>query len=115
MVHHPFNNLENFSKSILVKWFKSVQLVLTVKSLCQGIQKSRHRPRLALDPVLRQVVAGRAVDANAAFASQIGRFQTEVLATPDNRTALADMSGQWIERVQERKPPKWITVDGGYG
>ena len=40
-----------------------------------------------------------------------GRFETEVLATTDNRTALADMSGQWIDRFHERKPPKWITLD----
>jgi hypothetical protein len=32
--------------------------------------------RLALDPVMRQVVGGRAVDAQAASASQMGRFET---------------------------------------
>ena len=67
--------------------------------------------RLALDPVMRQVVGGRAVDTKAASASQMGRFETEVLATSDNRTALADLSGQWIDRFHERKPPKWITLD----
>jgi len=67
--------------------------------------------RLSLDPVMRQVVGGRAVDARAASASQMGRFETEVLATSDNRSALADLSGQWIVRVHERKPPKWITLD----
>jgi hypothetical protein len=67
--------------------------------------------RLSLDPVMRQVVGGRAVDAKAASASQMGRFETEVLATSDNRTALADLSGQWIDRVHGRKPPKWITLD----
>ena len=48
--------------------------------------------RLSLDPVMRQVVGGRAVDAKAASSSQMGRFETEVLATSDNRTALADLS-----------------------
>jgi len=67
--------------------------------------------RLALDPVMRQVVGGRAVDAKAASASQMGRFETEVLAAADNRAVLADLQGQWIERVHERKPPKWITLD----
>ena len=67
--------------------------------------------RLALDPVMRQVVGGRAVDTKAASASQMGRFETEVLAATDNRAALADLSGQWIDRVHERKPPKWITLD----
>jgi hypothetical protein len=56
-------------------------------------------------------VGGRAVDAKAASASQMGRFETEVLATTDNRTPLADMSGHWIDRVHNRKPPKWITLD----
>jgi len=67
--------------------------------------------RLSLDPVMRQVVGGRAVDAKAASASQMGRFETEVLATLDNRSALADLSGLWIDRVHDRKPPKWITLD----
>ncbi len=67
--------------------------------------------RLSLDPVMRQVVGGRAVDARAASSSQMGRLETEVLATSDNRTALADLSGQWIDRIHERKPPKWITLD----
>jgi len=67
--------------------------------------------RLSLDPVMRQVVGGRAVDAKAASASQMGRFEIEVLATLDNRSALADVSGLWIDRVHDRKPPKWITLD----
>lgn len=67
--------------------------------------------RLALDPVMRQVVGGRAVDAKAASASQMGRFETEVLTAAGNRTALTDLPGQWIDRVHERKPPKWITLD----
>ncbi len=50
--------------------------------------------RLATDPVMRQVVGGRAVDAQAASASQLGRFETETLALPENRTALAELNGQ---------------------
>ena len=76
-----------------------------------GYEDVNDADRLALDPVMRQVVGWRAVDAKAASASQMGRFETEVLATTDNRTALADMSGQWIDRFHERKPPKWITLD----
>ena len=67
--------------------------------------------RLSLDPVMRQVVGGRAVEAKAASASQMVRFETEVLAATDNRTVLADLSGHWIDRVHNRKPPKWITLD----
>ena len=67
--------------------------------------------RLARDPVMRQVVGGRAVDAKAASASQMGRFETEVLATAANRAALADLFGQWIDRVHSATPSKWITLD----
>jgi len=76
-----------------------------------GYEDVNDADRLALDPMMRQVVGGRAVDGNAASASQMGRFETDVLATADNRTALAGLSGQRIDRVHERKPPKWITLD----
>jgi len=69
--------------------------------------------RLALDPVMRQVVGGRAVDAKPASASQMARFETEVLATADNRIALTELPGQWIDRVHERKRPngsRWIWI-----
>ena len=67
--------------------------------------------RLALDPVMRQVVGGRAMDVKAASASQMGRFETDVLAKTDNHAALADLPGQWIDRFHKRKPPRWITLD----
>ncbi len=76
-----------------------------------GYEDVNDADRLALDPVMRQVVGGRAVDAKAASASQMGRFETEVLATDTNRAALADLSGQWIDRVHTATPPKWITLD----
>jgi hypothetical protein len=66
---------------------------------------------LAVDPVMRQIVSGRAVDHQAASASQMGRFETEVLATPDNLAALADMPGRWIDRHHAAKPLRWITLD----
>ena len=41
----------------------------------------------------------------------MGRFETEVLTSPDNLAALADMPGRWIDRHHVAKPPKWITLD----
>jgi hypothetical protein len=43
-----------------------------------GYEDVNDADRLALDPVMRQVVGGRAVDAKTASASQMGRFETEV-------------------------------------
>ena len=76
-----------------------------------GYEDVNDADRLALDPVMRQVVGGRAVDAQAASASQMGRFETETLPTPENRAALADLNGQWIDRFHERKGLKYITLD----
>ena len=76
-----------------------------------GYEDVNDADRLAVDPVMRQVVGGRAVDAQAASASQMGRFETETLPTPENRAALADLNGQWIDRFHDRKGLKYITLD----
>ena len=52
-----------------------------------GYDDVNNADRLSLDPVMRQVVGGRAVDAKAASTSQMGRFETEVLATSDRAMA----------------------------
>ena len=67
--------------------------------------------RLSLDPVMRWIVGGHAVTKQAASRSQMGRFETEVLATEENLTALAGLSGQWIDRVHAQHPPKMIVLD----
>ncbi len=41
----------------------------------------------------------------------MGRFETEVLASEENLAARADLSGAWIDRVHDRRPPKMIILD----
>ncbi len=41
----------------------------------------------------------------------MGRFETEVLDTDANVEALADLSGQWIDKVHDRHPPTRIILD----
>src|SRR6056297_995597 len=67
--------------------------------------------RLAIDPVMRQVVGDPAVETQAASASQMGRFETETLALAENRAALADLNGQWIDRFHDRNGLKYIVLD----
>ncbi|WP_371061395.1 IS1380 family transposase [Rhodosalinus sp. 5P4] len=76
-----------------------------------GYEDVNDADRLATDPVMRQVVGSRAVDAQAASASQMGRFETETLALPENRTALAELNGQWIDRFHDRNVLKYIVLD----
>lgn len=76
-----------------------------------GYEDVNDADRLALDPVMRQVVGGRAVDAQAASTSQMGRFETETLALPENREALADLNGHWIDQFHDRNGLKYIVLD----
>ena len=67
--------------------------------------------RLSLDPAMRWIVGGKAVARQAASTSQMGRFETELLATDANVEALADLSGHWIDRVHDRHPQTEIILD----
>ncbi len=76
-----------------------------------GYEDVNDADRLGRDPAMRWIVGGRAVAKQAASASQMGRFETEFLGTDDNIAALADLSGLWIDRVHDRKPPKKVILD----
>jgi hypothetical protein len=41
----------------------------------------------------------------------MGRFETEWLGTEANLAALAALSGVWIDRVHQRRPPDGIILD----
>ena len=47
-----------------------------------GYEDTNDADRLAVDPAMRQVVGGRAKEHSAASTSQMGRFETEILAQP---------------------------------
>lgn len=76
-----------------------------------GYEDVNDADRLGRDPAMRWIVGGSAVSRQAASASQMGRFETEFLATDDNIAALADLSGAWIDRVHDRRPPKDVVLD----
>ena len=71
-----------------------------------GYEDVNDADRLGRDPAMRLIVGGKAVERGGASTSQMGRFETELLATNDNLAALADLSGIWIDRVHDRNPPK---------
>jgi Transposase DDE domain group 1 len=76
-----------------------------------GYEDVNDAERLCGDPAMRWVVGGGAPMGRAASASQMGRFETEWLARPENLAALADLPGQWIDAVHQRRPPKLIVLD----
>ena len=76
-----------------------------------GYEDVNDAERLCRDPAMRWVVGDRAISGFAASASQMGRFETKWLCRPENLAALADLPGQWIDKVHERRMPKKIVLD----
>lgn len=83
----------------------------SVFSRLAGYEDVNDADRLCRDPVMRQLVGGRAVKNSAASASAMGRFETEMLTSDENLDALTELSGRWIDAVHDRRPPKVITLD----
>jgi len=76
-----------------------------------GYEDVNDADRLRHDPAMRWIVGGKAPLRFAASASQMGRFETQWLTAAKNLTALTDLSGQWIDRVQDQRRPKDIVLD----
>ena len=83
----------------------------SVYSRLAGYEDTNDAERLSVDPAMRQVVGGRAWSRQAASTSQMGRFETAVLTQPGNVAALMNLSGMWIDQLQERKPVREIILD----
>jgi hypothetical protein len=76
-----------------------------------GYEDVNDAERLCRDPAMRWVVGDRAISGYAASASQMGRFETKWLCRAENLAALADLPGQWIDTVHQRRAPKRIVLD----
>jgi len=76
-----------------------------------GYEDVNDAERLRHDPAMRWIVGGKAAFGAAASPSQMGRFETRWLTAEKNLLALADLSGQWIDRVHGRRPPRGIVLD----
>ena len=76
-----------------------------------GYEDVNDADRLGRDPAMRWIVGGKAVEREAASTSQMGRFETEWLASDENLAALIDLPGRWIDRVHDRGSPATIVLD----
>ena len=76
-----------------------------------GCEDVNDAGRLGRDPAMRWIVGGKAAERGGASTSEMGRFETELLATDDNLAALAQLSSVWIDRAHDRNPPKLIVLD----
>jgi hypothetical protein len=76
-----------------------------------GYEDVNDAKRLCRDPAMRWVVGDGAISGSAASASQMGRFETKWLSRPENIAALADLPGQWIDKVRRRRGQKTVILD----
>jgi hypothetical protein len=84
------------------------QLRQSVFGRLAGYEDVNDADRLARDPAMRFVVGGAAADKQAASASQMGRFETELLASDINASSLAALNGRWIDRARNNGTRKII-------
>jgi hypothetical protein len=76
-----------------------------------GSEDVNDAERLSWDPAMRTIVDRKGLDRHAASTSQMGRFETEFLSSEDNIAAFTALSGAWIDRVHDRRPPKQMVLD----
>ena len=76
-----------------------------------GYEDVNDAERLSRDPAMRVVVGREGMDRLAASSSEMGRFETERLATEANLAVLTDLARTWIDRVHKRRPPDGIILD----
>jgi Transposase DDE domain group 1 len=69
-----------------------------------GCEDVNDAERLRHDPAMRWIVGGKA-------ALSVGRFETRWLTAQKNLSALVDLSGQWIDQVHGRRPPRGVVLD----
>ena len=76
-----------------------------------GYEDVNDAERLRVDLPMRQVVGGRAKEKEAASTSEMSRFETEMLSSRENLTALMNLSGTWIDSVYECAPLDKLILD----
>ena len=83
----------------------------SIYSRLAGYDDTNDAERLRVDPAMRHIAGGRAIERSAASTSAMGRFETEILAQSENLSLLTNLPGVWVDRVQQRKPLRQIILD----
>src|ERR671915_913417 len=68
----------------------------SIYSRLAGYDDTNDAERLSQDPAMRVVVGWQGSDRNAASASEMGRFETELLTQESNLQGLTRMTTDWV-------------------
>jgi hypothetical protein len=66
----------------------------SVFSRLAGYEDTNDADRLRIDPAMKKITSEKKSDRVGASTSQMGRFETDGLTSPENLAALTDLSGQ---------------------
>jgi len=83
----------------------------SIYSRLAGYPDTNDADRLARDPVMRAVVSRRASKKKAAARNTMCRFETEILASEENRGALARLRSTWVSSAMANTRTKRIILD----
>ena len=73
---------------------------------------STHTPDLTIShPAMRVVVGWKGSDRKAASASEMGRFETELLTEKDNLEGLEGLNVEWVKRAVAKTVRKRVILD----
>jgi hypothetical protein len=86
-------------------------LLQSIYSRLAGYDNTNDAEHLAVDPAMRHVASGRAVERSATSTSVMSRFETEILAQQENLSFLMNLPCMWVNTVHKRTPPKQIILD----
>ena len=79
------------------------------QSVCRrlaGYDDINDAERLSVDPVMRQVVSGRAANRRAASTSEMACFETELLVQQQDLSALMALPGRGIDTCAQPSPSR---------
>ncbi len=83
----------------------------SIYSRLAGYADTNDADCLCVNPAMRYVAGGRAIERTAASTSLMGRFETEILTQSKNLELLMNLAGEWVDRVHQRKSLKQIILD----
>lgn len=83
----------------------------SVYSRLAGYHDTNDAERLCQDPAMRVVVGWQGSDRNAASASEMGRFETELLTQESNLQGLTRMTADWVARAMAHTLHRRVILD----
>jgi len=83
----------------------------SIYSRLAGYPDTNDADRLARDPAMRAVVSRRASSKKAAARTMMGRFETEILTTEENRSALTRLNSIWVTSAMANTRTRRIILD----